>query len=156
MKHKDITLYTGAFDLTIHWNASLVATHLAILVGVIATLIFAKQPEVVALCRLVLLIDVLVIGYSVLKGAYTETKDAGGNPQKKAPPKKEKLDVEVKSETKDKPVKEEEKPKQRKPKEEVIRNKVPIPTATKADNPTPRVVRAEELSDEDWDDLFRM
>lgn len=152
MERKDIKINTNAFDLTIHWNGKVVSTHLSILIGVCLTLLFAKQSSVVNLCRLVLLIDIIAILFSIFYGAYGSTEEIENN-KPSTPPKKEKLDIDVNVE---KNSEKQEKQSTKRNREEVIRNKVPIPDKPKPEKPEPKVMKAEELSDEMWDELFRM
>lgn len=159
MTRKDFKIVTNAFELTIHWNGKVVGLHLSILIGVLAFMLLAKNPNVIMLSKVALVFDLVCIVIGTLMGAYTETVDSENSDTKETKSKiqsKEAPDIKVEHSKASKEEKKPEKPKRKR--EEVINNKVPIPEQPKnTTREKPKmVVSADDLTDEDWEELFRM
>lgn len=162
---KTVTVTTSMFKLDIYWNGPYISAQLAILIGLLATRLFANNEAVIRMCTIFLLIDLVVLLYLLLHGASIETSGTSGNEETP----KETMDVKVSHEAKPK----EEKPKSRSKKSE-IHNKVPVPnpSPTAVQKPVPEVkpeLSVEEkisqspnikslgdMTEEDWEAVFNM
>lgn len=179
MKSKKIVyIDTGMFSIAIYWNGKLIGLHLGVLLGLIALNLATREHKVHNLCLVVLLIELLILLVTLMRGFHVSVEDAPkeeSTAEKSEPVEKSTLDVEVtskKAANSDKPVK-------KTSKEEVINNKVPIPNAsqslvaeapkaaTTTEDTTNNDVDAKveefvnkftgnSMSEEDWEELFNM
>lgn len=72
---KTIFIKTRFFELKLYWNSLLASTQAAILIGIVATLLFSKQTEATTMCFVILLIDAIAMLFATLSGSSIETKD---------------------------------------------------------------------------------
>lgn len=157
---KTINITTSLFKLTVFWNGMYVYAQVAILIGLLLVRLFARQDTVKSFCLVAFLGDLLVVAYILFKDAKVSIEDGHIDTADK-----EQLDITVEhtKSMKNKGVA----PK----KEAVIHNKVgtPNPTpVTPAPEPVPAVEpvaqkpdvhestikNLDDLSAEDWENLF--
>ena len=63
---KDINVKTSAFDLTIHWNPTVVGSQACIFIGLLAIAFFAGKGSVRGACIVLMLVDVLTLFIGLL------------------------------------------------------------------------------------------
>ena len=171
--NKTITISTNIFEIKIHWNAGLFSAEVAVLLGLLGLRIFGRTPGIERLCFIALLFDLIVVLVVSLMGFHVSVENEG----EESTPEREKLDIEVQRGHAKPTSNAQGANKQQKPRE--IRNKVPMPNATSAPAPAPKpepapqpepapavaepapqaeqpAKPADQLTDEDWAELFRM
>lgn len=158
---KIVKIHTNFFDLAIHWNTGFVSMEGAILIGILMLRIFSTKPEVAKLCTVLLLVDVIGVMFALLIGCHISIEE----PDAKQEP--EKMDTEVTRRVS-------ATPKQNKTettsKQTTIKNKVPLPNGQPQPQPQPaqpqqaqtqpqedkKVKSVTEMTEADWDELFKM
>lgn len=177
-KSNKVNIDTGLFSISFNWNAHVVALHIGVFISLLALTIITREAAIHKLCVTFLAIEVIVLlilffcRFSITVGEKeeksTESKD------KSEPPEKSDLDITVDHSKKDK----KDTTKTSK-KEEVINNKVPIPNASSVQSqqsepesdtdPKQQAGDKEKviddmtakftdgaMSEEDWEELFKM
>lgn len=93
------------FELKIFWNAALMGTQAALLVGLAALVLFSGAPEVMTFAKVALGLDALVIVFLLARDADIEMEVIEGEEKSKTPP-----PVKEKKPELDKPLKQVQKP----------------------------------------------
>ena len=155
---KTVIVTTNLFQLKIYWNGLYVSAQIAVLIGIALIRLFAQQDSVKLFCIVALLGDLAAVLFVLLNGAKVQMCD--GDVIEDTP--KDTLDISVEGNKKPK-----QKPKQsvHNNNESVIRNKVetPNPPVTPVQEepvvqepaaPISSVTKMEDLTVEDWEQLF--
>lgn len=172
MDNKTITITTNLFKLEIYWNGKAVSAQLAIFIGLLAVSVFAQEQDIVNFMLVILFIDIVAVLYMLFKGANIDVVNEDGTKVEKSV-----MQTKVDNTTTGQQSEQEVKKPGPKP-SGTINNKVPIPNPTtqQAPNPIPpqpvqqpvvetppqppmeepKVKSIDDLSPEEWDDLFNM
>ena len=171
MDNKTITITTNLFKLEIYWNGKAVSAQLAIFIGLLAVSVFAQEQDIVTFMVIILLIDIVAVLYMIFKGANIDVVNEDGSKVEKSV-----MQTKVESTGETQPQKQQVNKPGPKP-SGTINNKVPIPNPTvrptpnpippQQENPVvetppqppmeePKVKSIDDLSPEEWDDLFNM
>lgn len=178
---KTIKISTNFFELNIFWNGTYISSQLAVVIGLLAVKLFARNSYVSKLCTILLLADLIVILFLLLQGASVTTEDRSGKTEEKPD---NNLDVKVEH---NKSSSKHESSSKQKSSSNVIKNKVPIPTSNSTSStcappvpvpvvPVPvtpaathtgnskhselinrdNVRELKDMTEDDWKDLFEM
>lgn len=121
---RDVNIKTSAFDLTVHWNPSIVGAQACIFIGLIAIAFFAGKGSVRTGCVILMFVDVLTLFIGLLGSglSFDDEETQQSTPQNTANQtanQNEEVDVEVNHEkNKKSSVKKSSK---------TIKNKLPMP-----------------------------
>ena len=123
---KVIHVKTNMFDLKIFWNGALVASQVAIFIGLLLLRVFSTTDGIKKLSVVILLLDSVAVLFFLLNKAEISIEEH--ETEQESAPNKETLDVNV--EKKSKP-KQETKQVPKRSKSSTINNKVPVPNPPK-------------------------
>lgn len=180
---KTIKISTNFFELNIFWNGTYISSQLAVVIGLLAVKLFARNSYVSKLCTIVLLADLIVVLFLLLQGASVTTEDRSEKTEGKPD---SNLDIKVEH---NKGSDKHEGSSKQKSSSSVIKNKVPIPTSNSTSStsippvpvpvpvvPVPatpttshtgnskdpelinrnNVRELKDMTEDDWKDLFEM
>lgn len=179
-KSNKVNIDTGLFSISFNWNVHVVALHVSVFISLLALTVITREAAIHKLCVTFLAIEVIVLlilffcRFSITIGEKEEKRSTESK-DKSEPTEKSDLDITVDHSKKDK----KDTTKTSKKKEEVINNKVPIPNAPSVQSPQaepePEAVQEQQangkekviddmtakftegaMSEEDWEELFKM
>lgn len=173
-KRKTVKITTSMFELQMFWNSGYVSAQIAILIGLLSVRLFAQSVAVKRFCLVILLFDILLLVYLLMRNASVVVADTDSCVTKE----KEKLDVSVTTTAASAEVKDKQTSGSKHHTE--IHNKVGVPTVEQetvktdlvqqsignehsADVPNAieepvekKVKNVEEMTAEDWAAIFNM
>lgn len=178
-KSNKVNIDTGLFSISFNWNAHVVALHIGVFISLLALTIITREVAIHKLCVTFLAIEVIVLlilffcRFNITVGEKEEK--SAESKDKSEPPEKSDLNITVDHSKQDK----KDTTKHSENKEEVINNKVPVPNASSVqsrqsepesdtdpeqqagdkekviDDMTAKFTEG-AMSEEDWEELFKM